>query len=98
MPPQECPHKTHPSHVKKLPRLNRIAGQIEGVQKMIKAQRYCPDILIQLHAIRSAVRNLEIEILDTHLSQCVSDAFQEKDKEDQKNKIEEIRNLMKKFT
>lgn len=98
MAPQECSHKTHPSHVEKLPRLNRIAGQIEGVQKMIKEQRYCPDILIQLHAIRSAVRNLEIAILDTHLSHCVNDAFHKKDKEDQKNKIEEIRNLMKRFT
>lgn len=29
---------------------------------MIQEERYCPDILIQLSAVRSAVKNLEIEI------------------------------------
>lgn len=94
---QNCEDKEHPSHEKQLPRLNRIAGQVEGVKKMIKERRYCPDILTQLHAIRSAVRNLEIQILDSHLSQCVTETFQLKDQEKQKQKIEEIRQLIKKF-
>ena len=83
--------------MEKLPRLNRIAGQIEGIQKMIRDQRYCPDILTQLHAVRSAVRNLEIQILDSHLSHCVTEAFQQSDQEKQKQKIEEIRQLIKRF-
>ena len=95
---QECKNKNHPSHVEHLPRLNRIAGQVEGVKKMINEKRYCPDILIQLHAIRSAIRNLEIQILDSHLSQCVKEAFQQNDLEKQNQKIEEIRNLIKRFT
>jgi DNA-binding FrmR family transcriptional regulator len=93
----KCRNKPHPSHEGQLPRLNRIAGQVEGVKKMIKERRYCPDILIQLHAIRSAVRNLEIEILDSHFSECVANAFQSKDQEQQKQKIEEIRQLIKRF-
>lgn len=94
---QECEDINHPSHIEQLPRLNRIAGQVEGVKKMIKEQRYCPDILTQLHAVRSAVRNLEIQILDSHLSHCVAEAFQQNDQEKQKQKIEEIRQLIKKF-
>jgi|SRR5690349_21079520 len=91
----ECGSKHHPSHVEQLPRLNRIAGQVDGVKKMIQEKRYCPDILTQLHAIRSAVRNLEIQILDTHLSHCVTDVFQKKNQV--KQKIEEIRTLIKRF-
>lgn len=94
---QECDDRHHPSHVKQLPRLNRIAGQVEGVKKMIQEQRYCPDILTQLHAIRSAIRNLEIQILDAHLGHCVTKTFQQKDQEKQKQKIEEIRQLIKRF-
>jgi len=86
-----------PSHEKVLPRLNRIAGQVDGVKKMIKEQRYCPDILIQLHAIRSAVRNLEVQILDSHLCQCVVESFQSQDHAKQQQKIEEIRTLLKRF-
>lgn len=92
-----CNDKLHPSHEEHLPRLNRIAGQIEGVKKMIIERRYCPDILTQLHAVRSAVRNLEIQILDSHLSSCVTETFQSKDQDKQKQKIEEIRQLIKRF-
>ena len=94
-----CENKLHPSHGEHLPRLNRIAGQIEGVKKMIIERRYCPDILTQLHAIRSAVRNLEIQIFDSHLSCCVTETFQSKgqEKQKQKQKIEEIRQLIKRF-
>ena len=40
----------HPSHLENIPRLNRIAGQIEGIKKMIEEGRYCPEIISQLRA------------------------------------------------
>ena len=89
--------RIHPSHEEHLPRLNRIAGQVDGIRKIIEERRYCPDILTQLHAIRSAVRNLEIQILGSHLSCCVTETFQSKDQETQKQKIEEIRQIIKRF-
>lgn len=87
----------HPSHEEQLPRLNRIAGQVEGVKKMIQERRYCPDILTQLHAIRAAVRHLEIQMLDTHLSHCVTETFKSKDEEEIKQKIAEIQQILKRF-
>ena len=90
-------NELHPSHDEHLPRLNRIAGQVEGIKRMITERRYCPDILTQLHAIRAAVRNLEIQILDSHLSCCVTESFQSKEPDKQKQKIEEIRQLIKRF-
>ena len=38
-------------------RLNRIAGQVAGLQKMVQKDRYCVDILTQVAAIRSAVNS-----------------------------------------
>lgn len=52
-------------------RANRIAGQINGVQKMIDEDRYCIDILNQIAAIRSALDALGIELLTGHLESCV---------------------------
>jgi DNA-binding FrmR family transcriptional regulator len=53
--------------------LNRIAGQIEGIKKMVDEGRYCPEILSQLRAVRSAVKGIETEILRRHLSSCVDE-------------------------
>lgn len=54
-------------HIENLPRLNRIAGQISGVKKMIEEHRATPDIIIQLKAIRSAVRAVETNMMKKHL-------------------------------
>ena len=52
-------------------RVNRIAGQVAGVQRMIDEDRYCVDILNQIAAIRSALDALGVEILAGHLESCV---------------------------
>ena len=65
-----------------------------AIKKMIEEQRYCPDIIIQLKAVRSAIKSVEMNILKTHLETCVTDSFS--DKEDAHQKIEEIINLLDK--
>lgn len=52
-------------------RMNRIAGQVAGVQRMIEENRYCMDILGQIAAVRSALDGLGIELLTKHLEHCV---------------------------
>ena len=52
-------------------RVNRIAGQVAGVQRMIDEDRYCVDILHQIAAIRSALDGLGVELLTKHLESCV---------------------------
>ena len=54
-------------------RLNKISGQITGVTKMIDDNRYCKDILIQISAIESALKEVAYLILKEHLLTCVSD-------------------------
>jgi DNA-binding FrmR family transcriptional regulator len=52
-------------------RVNRIAGQVAGVQRMIDEDRYCVDVLHQIAAIRSALDGLGVELLTRHLESCV---------------------------
>ncbi len=52
-------------------RLNRIAGQVTGINKMLDEDRYCVDILVQVAAVRSALDALGIEMLTDHVESCV---------------------------
>ena len=52
-------------------RLNRIAGQVAGIQRMIDDDRYCVDILTQIAAVRSALDTLGVELLTGHVESCV---------------------------
>ena len=54
-------------------RVNRIAGQVAGIQRMLEEDRYCVDVLNQVAAVRSALDALGIEILTRHLESCVLD-------------------------
>ncbi|MCB0331270.1 MAG: metal-sensitive transcriptional regulator [Bdellovibrionales bacterium] len=89
----------HPSHKKQISRINRLSGQLEGVKRMIESQRYCPEILTQLRAIRSAVKSLEANVLQTHLTNCVTETFSSKrvSKREKDKKIEELIEIFKRF-
>jgi CsoR family transcriptional regulator, copper-sensing transcriptional repressor len=52
-------------------RLNRIAGQVGGLQRMVEEDRYCVDILTQIAAVRSALDTVGVELLASHLEACV---------------------------
>ena len=52
-------------------RVNRIAGQVAGIQRMIDEDRYCVDVLHQIAAVRSALDGLGVELLTRHLETCV---------------------------
>ena len=71
-------------------RLNRIEGQVRGIARMTDENRYCIDILTQIHAVRAALQKVEEEILRDHVSHCVVGAFASGDVVDQRHKIEEL--------
>jgi DNA-binding FrmR family transcriptional regulator len=71
-------------------RLNRVAGQVGGVTRMVEADRYCIDIITQISAVRAALRRIEDEVLGDHVAHCVSDAIRSGDAEDQRRKIDEL--------
>ena len=48
-------------------RIVRIEGQLKGIHRMIKEEKECVDIIMQISAIRSAVSNLGVELLKNDL-------------------------------
>ncbi len=52
-------------------RINRIAGQIKGIDNMITQQRECKDILLQINAIKAAINNVGLELAKGELCKVV---------------------------
>ena len=88
--------ETATTHTETLHRLSRIAGQVQGVKRMVEEQKYCIDIIRQIQAARSALRSVELQILQKHMNHCVSDAFASGSKEDADEKMDELLRVMKK--
>ena len=80
----------HPSHKEHLGKLNRVSGQVEAVKRMIDEGKYCVDIMTQIRAARSALKAVELAVLETHMKSCLSS-------DEQNKKIEEIVTLLKKY-
>lgn len=83
-------------------RLNRVAGQVAGLQKMVAEDRYCVDVLTQLAAIRSALDAVGVELLSDHLEHCVADATGKKAHPESKQRtkqelVEELRLTLSRF-
>ena len=73
-------------------RLSKIAGQIEGVKRMIDDERYFMEIVIQIRAIRSSLKSIENNLLKP----IILDLFDKStlSTEEIENKLEEFRILL----
>ncbi len=75
-----CHKKTTPRGEQELKqlknRLSRMAGQLNGIGKMLDENRYCGDILIQVAAVESALQSFAYLILQDHMETCVVDEIQ----------------------
>ena len=58
-------------------RLNRIEGQIRGINRMIQEDVYCDDILNQMAAVQSALIAAGERLLDAHIKSCVVEQIQD---------------------
>lgn len=50
--------------------LRRTKGQLEGIENMIKEDRYCADIIIQITAARASLQSVAKSLLNRHLKAC----------------------------
>jgi DNA-binding FrmR family transcriptional regulator len=73
-----------------LKRLNRIAGQVRGLVRMVDEDRYCIDVITQVSAVRAALKRVEEEVLRDHVSHCVEHAISAGDRDEQRRKIGEL--------
>lgn len=76
-------------------RLKRIEGQARGIQQMVEEDRYCIDILIQINAIQSALKQVGFSITERHIHHCINDAIQSGEGHEM---IDELMNVLKQFS
>ena len=78
-------------------RLNRIAGQVRGIARMVEEDRYCIDTLHQMQAVKSAIARAESEILKGHAATCVEEAISTGNAANQRRKVSELIDLFDKL-
>ncbi|MBQ4370623.1 MAG: metal-sensing transcriptional repressor [Oscillospiraceae bacterium] len=87
-------HTHDPDETKRiLNRLSRVTGHIEAIKRMIADGRDCSEVLIQLAAVRSALNNTGILILQSHLNSCIVEAVKENDMAE----LEELNKAMERY-
>ena len=93
-------HHHHLSHhhspeekKRQLNRISRVIGHLQHVKRMIEEDRDCADVLMQLSASRSALTGLGKEIINEHITHCITHAVQDGDME----AIEEFQKAIEKF-
>lgn len=73
-----------------LKRLKRVAGQVGGIGRMVKDDRYCIDVVTQISAVRAALRRIEEEVLNDHVGHCVAAAIKSDNRDEQRRKVSEL--------
>jgi DNA-binding FrmR family transcriptional regulator len=77
-----------------LHRLRRIEGQVRGLQKMVAAERYCADILVQVASVEEALRSVSRELMRNHLRHCATAAIRQGTKAEAEAMYSELVELM----
>jgi DNA-binding FrmR family transcriptional regulator len=80
-----------------LGRLRRIEGQVQGLQRMLAAEAYCVDILLQISAVQGALAQVQKLLLGRHIETCVSEALRSGSKSDRQRKIDELLDVFARF-
>jgi len=58
-------------------RLARIEGHLHGVRRMVEEDKSCPEVLLQLAAVRAALDKVGRIVFEDHVETCVSKAIKE---------------------
>ena len=77
-----------------LNRFARIEGHIRGIKTMLQDSRPCPDVLVQIAAVRGALDRVARIILDEHLSECITRASEQGNIEAE---IDELKSALDRF-
>jgi len=78
-------------------RLRRIEGQVQGLQRMIAADAYCVDILLQVSAVQGALEQVQKLLLGRHVESCVADAMRSGSRNERQRKVDELLEVFSRF-
>jgi len=76
-----------------LTRLHRIEGQVRGISRMVDEEAYCMDVLTQINAIKAAIDQVGLLLLEDHIKGCVTGAVRQGDQ----SKVEELVKAVARF-
>jgi DNA-binding FrmR family transcriptional regulator len=83
------------NHKDNITALKRIDGQVKGIQRMIEDERYCLDIIAQIHAAINALYRVGNRIFAKHIERCVRDVLTGESQREMSAQINEIMRVMK---
>jgi CsoR family transcriptional regulator, copper-sensing transcriptional repressor len=75
-------------------RLVRAEGHIRGIIKMIDEEKECPDVLIQIAAVKAALEKAGEVMLEDHIEHCLIEAVKSGDVESQ---LQELKTALQKL-
>ncbi|MBA2520326.1 MAG: metal-sensing transcriptional repressor [Chloroflexia bacterium] len=69
-------HPAHPHRQTKIvaDQLARTAGHVSSIKRMVEEGRPCPEVLIQLAAVRAAIDRAAKLVLEDHVESCLRGA------------------------
>lgn len=66
--------------------LNRIKGQIAGIEKMIQENRDSIEVVTQIQAVRAALSSIALDLLKNDCVEC----FNKKSEQEKRKQFEEL--------
>jgi CsoR family transcriptional regulator, copper-sensing transcriptional repressor len=70
-------------------RLSRVEGHIEAIKRMVEEDRPCPDVLIQLAAVRAAIQKAAQVVIEDHIESCLNNAASKGSSEEEWHSLKE---------
>lgn len=58
-------------------RLSKVEGHLRGIRHMVEGERSCPEVLLQISAVRAALNQIGRIILEDHMDTCIVAAIKE---------------------
>lgn len=55
-------------------RMRKIVGQLQGVEKMLEADRDCAEVLTQIISARRGLKSLSEKLIHSHFHHCIDTA------------------------
>ena len=75
---QGTPMIDGPTKKNVISRMKRIEGQMRGVNRMVEEEKYCIDVIRQIHAAKKALEQVSLMLIRQHVRTCLTEAIMEK--------------------
>ena len=75
--------------------LSVIEGQVRGLKKMVREDKYCIDVITQASAIRNSLSSVEERMLENHLNTCAVTQMKGKQQDQAVSEILKVYKLAK---